>query len=473
MKKKLSIMWFRQDLRLADNPALCKAVKSGHVLPIYILDDVSAGNWQMGGANRVWLHHSLLALYKSLDGMLSLYHGNAADVFESLLSRFDVVNVFWNRCYEPWRVSRDGMIKSMLQDRGVSAKSLCGSLLWEPWEVAKADGTPYRVFSPFYYKGCHAASPPREPLPVPSSISAAVDDLSLPLEKLQLLPSHPRWDEAMMAHWEPGEAGAYECLEIFLANGLSGYKEGRNVPSKANVSRLSPYLQTGEISPNTVWYRARSVAEGKDLDHFCSELGWREFAYHLLYHFPNLPEENFQAKFDTFPWGENNDALSAWQRGMTGIPIVDAGMRELWQTGYMHNRVRMIVASFLIKNLLIDWRKGEVWFWDTLVDADLANNSASWQWVAGSGADAAPYFRIFNPVSQGLKFDPKGVYIRKYVPELQDMPDKYLFAPWEAPADVLENAGVGLGTDYPKPIVDLKTSRVRALDAFKSLKNLT
>ncbi len=469
-KEKVSIVWFRQDLRLSDNPALIAALQNGTILPIYILDDENADEWKMGAATRVWLHHSLIALRKSLNGNLSLFHGNAENVLSNLIEAYDIQGIYWNRCYEPWRIKRDSKIKTILQDANITVESFNASLLWEPWTVKKADGTPYRVFSPFYYKGCETAAPPREPMPKPEQIDAVRATDSLNLNDLTLLPSTPRWDEGMMDNWRPGEVGAEECLSKFLDNGLAGYKNGRNIPSKRNVSRLSPYLQTGEISPNTVWYRAKENGEGPDLKHFCSELGWREFSYYLLYHFPTLPEKNHQPKFDNFPWVKDDNALDAWQRGETGIPIVDAGMRELWQTGYMHNRVRMIVASFLIKNLLIHWRKGAEWFWDTLIDADLANNSASWQWVAGSGADAAPYFRIFNPVSQAQKFDPSGTYIRKYVPEIRDLPDKYLFAPWEAPATILAGANIKLGNTYPKPIADLKLSRAAALEAFQSLK---
>ena len=293
------------------------------------------------------------------------------------------------------------------------------------------------------------------------------------LDSLDLMPKI-EWYKGFESEWSPGEDGADKSLDEFLDSGLINYKEGRNFPSQKFVSRLSPHLHFGEISPNEVWYRAKTkeTLNGieKSLAHFHSELGWREFSYYLLYHFPDLPSVNFQRKFDTFPWQKNDELLQLWKKGMTGYPIVDAGMRELWKTGYMHNRLRMVVGSFLVKNLLIDWREGEAWFWDCLIDADLASNSASWQWVAGSGADAAPYFRIFNPITQGLKFDPQGEYTKKYVPELKDLPNKYLFNPWEAPKEVLEVAGVELGKDYPEPIVDLKISRELALEAFATTK---
>lgn len=471
MKKYVtSIFWFRQDLRLSDNPGLTQAVASGRVLPIYIFDDVHPGENIMGGAAKWWAHHSLSSLNKSLDGNLNFYKGDPEKIIDDLVNRHDIKAVFWNRCYEPWRMERDARIKENLKKKGINAESFNGSLLWEPWEVLKDDGTPYKVFTPFYRKGCMAAQPPRQPLKSPAKLATVKDDKSIPLDNLEFMP-RIRWDKQLEPHWDVSEFGAQKQLAEFLKNGLTGYKEGRNFPDKGHVSHLSPYLHSGEISPNQVWHAARMRGDSPDIDHFCSELGWREFSYSLLYHFPALPHKNWQKKFDSFPWQDNSEALRRWQKGMTGYPIVDAGMRELWQTGYMHNRVRMIVASFLIKNLLIDWRHGAHWFWDCLVDADLANNSASWQWVAGSGADAAPYFRIFNPIGQGEKFDGDGAYTRKYVPELATIPDRYLFEPWEAPEDVLRQAGVVLGKTYPKPIVDAGLSRARALDAFAKLKS--
>ncbi|MGB1077589.1 MAG: cryptochrome/photolyase family protein, partial [Bdellovibrionales bacterium] len=349
------------------------------------------------------------------------------------------------------------------------------SLLWEPWEVLKKDKTPYKVFTPYYRKGCLNAKPPQTPLKAPST-----DTLKKPskdtgkISDLNLLPKI-QWHKDIEDTWEISEQGAKERLETFLDQEIHGYKEGRNFPSKANVSRLSPYLQSGEISPRTIWHAiqerlAVNDIPEKDADNFMSELGWREFSYNILYHFPKLLEQPLQERFKTFPWQENTQHLKAWQTGNTGYPIVDAGMRELWKTGYMHNRVRMIVGSFLVKHLLLHWHHGEKWFWDCLVDADLANNSASWQWIAGCGADAAPYFRIFNPITQGEKFDPDGEYIRKYVPELSALPDKYLNKPWEAPPLVLEGANIKLGMTYPKPIIDHSFARQRALDAFQSTK---
>ena len=438
-------------------------------MPVYILDTKNPGIFAPGAASRWWLNRSLCALNQSLSGMLSVYEGDPQEILADIVQRLPVTAVHWNRCYEPWRMERDTKIKSIISKRGIQVESYNGSLLWEPWDIKKDDGTPYKVFTPFYRRGCLNATAPRKPLEAPKDVSWVQDhDMTLSLDALDLQPKYD-WDEMLAPHWMIGEEGAHARLKDFIHTGLSHYKEGRNLPAKPFVSRLSPHLRFGEISPNQLWYVATSQGDGKDIDHFCSELGWREFSYSLLYHNPDLAVVNLQKKFDEFPWSSDPVALTAWQRGKTGVPMVDAGMRELWQTGFMHNRVRMITGSFLIKNLLLHWHHGERWFWDTLVDADPASNSASWQWVAGCGADAAPYFRIFNPVTQGQKFDPDGDYVRQYVPELAALPNKYLFNPWEASDDLLREANVELGVTYPKPIVDLKASRERALASFKSL----
>jgi deoxyribodipyrimidine photo-lyase len=469
MTKKIAIHWFRQDLRLSDNPALTKAAKHENTLPIYILDYKNAGDYCMGGASRWWLHHSLKALSESLSNRLSVYCGNPQMILDDILNRFSVEAVYWNRCYEPWRIHRDTHIKRYLETQGIAVHTCNGSLLWEPWDIKKGDGTSYKVFTPFYRKGCFNAEEPPTPLLKPENVNYFNDRSQVGIDGLELLPKVP-WDKQLEPHWEIGEAGAYKRFETFIDEGLTSYKDGRNLPAKPYVSRLSPCLHFGEISPNQLWHAVRSIGDDNHVEHFCSELGWREFSYSQLYHNPELPRKNLQSKFDDFPWDQNAVSLKAWQTGSTGIPMVDAGMRELWQTGYMHNRVRMIVGSFLVKNLQLHWHHGERWFWDTLVDADLANNSASWQWIAGCGADAAPYFRIFNPVTQGKKFDPDGEYVRQYIPEIASLPNKYLFNPWEAPELILKDAGIELGTSYPHPVVDLKQSRESALIAFQSLK---
>ena len=477
MARPVSLHWFRQDLRLADNPALTAAAQDGAVIPVYILDDDHAGEYKMGGASRWWLHHALHALNESLDGKLVVLRGDPVTHLGALAEASGAVSVHWNRCYEPWRIARDTAIKADLSALGLVVESHNGSLLWEPWEVTKGDGTPYRVFTPFFRRGCLSAPPPRHPFPVPSQlVLKATDGHVAGIDELQLLPN-TGWDKMLASHWQIGEAGAIARLAAFIDQDLLGYKDGRNFPALPNVSRLSPHLHWGEVSPHTVWYAVKDRIEAgaiahEDGDHFLSELGWREFSYALLFYFPDLPRQNLQPRFDHFPWKQDEVALKCWQRGQTGYPIVDAAMRQLWQTGYMHNRLRMIVGSFLVKNLRLHWHHGEAWFWDCLVDADLANNSAGWQWIAGSGADAAPYFRIFNPITQASKFDPKGVFIRRYVPEIAKLPDADLFSPWEAPTDVLSAAGVHLGVNYPRPIVDVKTSRLDALAAFATLKQL-
>lgn len=470
MSKNIIIHWFRQDLRIQDNPSLYEAARQGGVLPIYILDDNNAGEHRMGGASRWWLHHSLQALNKALKGKLSVYIGEPKKILIDLVEEHNIRAVCWNRCYEPWCIARDKKVKKALEVHNIDAQSFNGSLLWEPWEVLKKDSTPYKVFTPYYRKGCLSAASPRMPLARPEKLKLFEDKTNnSSIDDLDLFPAI-KWDKQLEPHWKIGEVAALKKLEKFTNNRLENYKEGRNFPALNTVSRLSPHLHFGEISPNQVWYAAKKNEENDDLDHFLSEMGWREFSHNLLYHFSELPRKNLQSKFDNFPWLENKDYLHSWQTGQTGHPLVDAGMRELWQTGYMHNRVRMVVGSFLVKNLLLHWHHGEKWFWDCLLDADLANNSASWQWIAGCGADAAPYFRVFNPCTQGQKYDPEGEYTRRFVPELEKLPNKYLFNPWEAPEEVLQQAGVILGKSYPKPIVDLKLSRVRALDAFRSIK---
>lgn len=426
----------------------------------------------MGGAGRWWLYQALNALDQKLGGKLNVFKGEPYEILTSLVEEYSANAVFWNRCYEPWRIERDGKLKHQLQSVGLEVKSFNGSLLWEPWQIVKKDQTAYKVFTPYYRRGCLPHSEPRQPLSVPERRQICErSECSLTLDELNLLPAI-NWYSEIGRRWQVTEMAAQERLDKFISTGLKDYRDGRNYPSHKNVSELSPYIHFGLISINTVWHRVRNegsiVANPDNIDTFLSELGWREFSYYLLYHFPTLPDVNLQEKFNNFPWlTDIHDPLIAWQQGNTGYPLIDAGMRELYNTGYMHNRVRMVVGSFLVKNLLINWQHGLRWFWDCLVDADLASNSASWQWVAGCGADAAPFFRIFNPVTQSKKFDPEGDYIRQYVPELAKLPSKYIHEPWLAPQEILNAAGIRLGADYPQPIVDIKQSRERALQAFK------
>ncbi|MDE2137943.1 MAG: deoxyribodipyrimidine photo-lyase [Gammaproteobacteria bacterium] len=465
-----TVVWFRQDLRVADNPALSFAAAHGPVIPLYVLDETPApGGRPLGAASRWWLHGSLERLATSLGGLL-LLRGEAAQLVPEVVRRTGARRVVWNRCYEPYAVERDQALKARLTATGVQALSFNGSLLFEPWEIRTGEGGPFRVYSPFW-RACmkrNVPAPPERPAVRPSTANFAGDSLS----SWGLRPVAPDWAAGFAQAWSPGEAGAQRQLREFLSTGLNGYAEFRDHPQLPHVSRLSPHLHFGELSPRQVWSATRALLARRpallpDADKFLAELGWREFAAHLLYHFPNLPTCNWRQAFDTYPWAENPAHLRAWQKGETGYPLVDAGMRELWRTGYMHNRVRMIAASFLVKHLRLHWREGESWFWDTLVDADLANNVAGWQWVAGSGADAAPYFRIFNPIEQGRRFDPAGAYVRKWCPEIAALGNAHIHAPFAAPAQVLRTAGIVLGRTYPAPLVDHAQARTEALAGYR------
>jgi deoxyribodipyrimidine photo-lyase len=477
-----TLLWFRADLRLADNPALADAVARGEpVVTVFILDDEDARDWAPGGASRWWLHGSLAALDRDLRKLggpgLILRRGPAEPVIAALVAETSAKAVVWNRRYEPWAVSRDARIRVALRAQGVEARSFNATLLCEPTVFANLQRQPYKVFTPFW-KSLRATVPVPDPIAAPKRLlPLANPPASELLESWALRPIKPDWAGGLDARWTPGEAGAQARLEAFLDAALLAYRERRNLPGEAGTSRLSPHLHFGEIGPWQVWRAATTAAAAHTgdpfsagVETFLSEVAWREFAAHLLFHFPTMPSAPLRPEFARFPWRDDPPALGAWQRGMTGYPIVDAGMRELWTTGWMHNRVRMVVASFLIKHLLLDWRDGEAWFWDTLVDADLASNAASWQWVAGSGADAAPYFRIFNPITQGEKFDTDGAYVRRWVPELAGLPDSRIHVPWTASAPELAAAKVRLGVDYPHPIVDHAIARARALNALSSLK---
>ena len=468
-------MWFRNDLRLSDNPALDYAAKNGEVMAIYIFDEKVDIDKKLGAASKWWLHHSLESLNKDLNGKLNIYQGDAAKIIKKLHDNYNFTGIYWNRRYEPLLKNQDTAIKKYFHELNVEVKSFNAALLFEPHEVLKDDKTPYKVFTHYYRKGClQNSKTPRHPIHQPKNLDLIRDNkFSTDIKSLELIDKIP-WHQTMEKTWKIGEKHAQDKLHNFIKNDINNYKIGRDFPSLKKVSQLSPHLHFGEISPHQIWHYTimhyQDKANEKNLDSFLSEIGWREFSYYLLYHFSELAYKNFQPRFDNFPWHHNQKYFLAWQKGLTGYPIVDAGMRELWHTGYMHNRVRMIVGSFLVKNLLIDWRYGEKWFWDCLVDADLASNSASWQWVAGSGADAAPYFRVFNPVLQGEKFDPEGEYTKKYLPQLAKLPAQYLFNPSAAPKEILKAAQIELGKDYPFAIVDIDSSRNKALEAFKKLK---
>jgi len=478
-----ALLWFRRDLRLADNPALQALIEEGHTpLPVYIHDEPDV-DWPLGAASAWWLHHSLMALQQSLRNRgsdLLIFKGNAESILCRLLQQSGAERLAWNRCYEPAALARDTRITQALEEQGYHVSSHKAALLREPRENLKKDGSPYRVFTPFWKK-LHSSGPSRDVIAA-SEVLPALDSSRLTdtvtIDSLELLPT-VNWDEAFYTHWTPGEDGAWQALQDFCDDTLLDYKVHRDRPAEDGTSHLSAHLHFGEISAVQLWSTLSSLAATKTTRGIMSatecwlrELAWREFSYHLLYHFPSTPLQSMDARFKSFPWKKNYKSdLQRWQRGQTGIPLVDAGMRELWATGYMHNRVRMIAASFLIKNLLIPWQEGARWFWNTLVDADLANNTMGWQWCAGCGADAAPYFRIFNPVLQGEKFDKQGAYVRRWIPELATLENRYLHKPWTADPAVLADAGIVLGKDYPEPLVDLQESRRRALGAWEQVKH--
>lgn len=480
MATPATVMWFRNDLRITDNTALHAAAQTGGpVVPLFVLDDEEPQTWRPGGASRWWLDGSLAALASRLEGLgsrLVIRKGRAREILPQFAREVGAAAVHCSRGYEPWCGSLESDLKAELSAAGIEFRRYRGVLLFEPESLRTREGEAYRVYSPFA-RAAVLAPDPGVPLPAPERLPApAAWPPSLERRALDLEPRRPDWAAGLRATWIPGAPAAQERLAAFLDRGLAGYRDLRDRPDLEATSRLSPHLHMGEISVRACWHGAR-FAGAQDpgaaggLETFLRELLWREFSYHLLVHWPDLPSQPFRASFGRFPWAPDPALLRAWQKGLTGYPIVDAGMRELWGTGWMHNRVRMITASFLIKHLLQPWQDGAAWFWDTLVDADLASNSASWQWVAGSGADAAPYFRIFNPVKQGVTFDPDGAYVRRWCPELAGMPNAHIHAPWMADESVHAKAGLALGRSYPAPIVDHLEARGRAMAAFLSIKS--
>jgi deoxyribodipyrimidine photo-lyase len=465
-----AIVLFRRDLRLQDNPALAAACAAHtRILPLYVHADSGDEPWQLGRASQWWLHHSLQALQEQLrkcGAILHLRKGNTLEVLRYVVKLCGAEAVYWNRLYEPAAVARDTHIKQALREQGIAVHSYSATLWCEPWQAETKQGEPYRVFTP-YWRSVRPTLNVTAPLPKPAGVAWATLPESLPLDALQLLPTI-RWDKGLAATWHPGETGAWEALELFCDDALSHYATSRDLPARHGTSRLSAHLHFGEISPPQIFRflheRAQRVDARRrpDIEPYLRELGWREFAHHLLYHFPHTATASFNPRFVDFPWAADDEAqLQRWQQGRTGIPLVDAGMRELWHTGWMHNRVRMVVASLLTKNMRQHWLHGARWFWDTLVDANLANNSLGWQWVAGCGADAAPYFRIFNPVSQARKFDPDGAYLRQWLPELRDVPIDVLHEPWADPS-------MARRTGYPLPMLDLSISRGQALNGYEA-----
>lgn len=468
------IVWFRNDLRLADHPAVAAAIEQKRpIIPLWIWSAKHESHWPTASASRWWLHHSLKSLDEGLHRLQSrllLRIGEPLQVLQKLIRETGAATVLWNHVYEPANVTRDAAIKAELNSAGIEVQTFNGNLLHEPWEVQTGGKTPYKVFTPFS-RACLARGEPLEPRPRPRTLrSPAQWPTSDSLSDLKLLPTIP-WDAGFHDAWSPGEAGAHRVLKRFL-NHVREYKEERDRPDHEGTSRLSPYLHFGELSPRQIWHAVLDEFgpnRSGGGEPYLRQLLWREFAYHLLYHFPQTTDEPLRSEFARFPWQRDRDRLIAWQKGLTGYPYIDAGMRQLWKTGWMHNRVRMAVGSFLVKDLLLPWQEGAKWFWDTLVDADLANNTLGWQWIAGCGADAAPYFRIFNPLTQAQKFDPEGDYVRAWVPELARLPADWIHEPAAAPSSVLEDAGVELGKTYPRPIVDHAEARKDALSALQQM----
>ena len=478
MKTSKALLWLRNDLRLRDNAALSAACKHEELLIVYILEDMN--EWPMGGASLWWLNHSLAALQSDLQEKkqdLLFFRGNPEACLKKLVKEQNIGSVYWNRRYELNLMETDAKLKKSLVDLGVECQDFKGNLLHEPMEVLKKDQTPYQVYTPYWRAQLSVPGHPFRsdaPKKFPSMVALSTKE-SCSLKALDLLPKIP-WDKEIKAHWQPGEKQALKRLQHVLKNIVSDYESQRNIPDVDGTSKLSPYLHFGEISPQLIWdevvkiYGPAEKVKNKNIEQFLKEIVWREFAAHLLYNFPKTDKEPLRDKFLKFPWEDRPKDFSAWCKGQTGYPLIDAGMRQLWQRGWMHNRVRMIVGSFLVKDLRIHWYEGAKWFWDTLLDADLASNSMGWQWAAGCGADAAPYFRVFNPVLQSKKFDPEGNYIRMFVPELKNMPSAWIHEPWDAPADVLLKANVVLGKTYPKPIVDHFEEKMLALKAYEQIK---
>ena len=470
MTRSPVVLWFRDDLRLADHAALHAACETGQpVLPVFILDDHAAGRWARGGASRWWLHHSLAAhgrALKAQGAILVLKKGNTRQILLDIVDRTGATEVFTGGMVDPFARALDRSVAGELEHRGVRLHRMRTTTLFPQDAIRTKAGRPYGVYTPFA-NACRATGGPRDPIPAPDGLKGFAGVESDMLEDWGLLPKHPDWAGGLRANWEPGEASAMRRAKAFMADGSAGYASGRDRPDGNHTSMLSPHLHFGEISAIQLWHMT-PASKGRDV--FLREVLWREFCANLLWHHPTLPHEPLRAGFAAFPWRRDQKSLRAWQRGLTGVPIVDAGMRQLWQTGWMHNRVRMIVASFLVKHLLIPWQEGEAWFWDTLVDADLGNNAGNWQWVAGCGADAAPFFRIFNPVLQGVKFDPRGDYVRRFVPELGKLPTDGIHAPWEMKPAMLAHYGITLGETYPEPIVGLAEGRNRALEVYRNLR---
>ncbi len=472
MTRRLGIHWFRQDLRLSQNPSLeALSKKVDLIIPIYILDP----KHRIGSVSKWWLEKSLKNLSDNIEkknGKLKIFIGDPSDIIQSLIINRNIESFYWNRLYDSYSITRDKKIKSLLKSEDIDCETFNGYLLNEPWEIKNKSGGFFKVFTP-YWRYCNEITRKKKPNKKIQNIkfynfnlknSKNIKDLNLTNKKL-------KWTDKIHKHWSPGENNAQLQLQEFINKKADSYSVGRDRPDQNLTSKLSPYLHFGEISPMDIYNQVgiSKKINSQNKDKYLAELGWRDFSYNLLYHYPDMTKNPIQNKFNKFPWLNDNKNLKRWQKGLTGIPIVDAGMRQLYETGWMHNRVRMIVGSFLTKNLLLHWKFGEEWFFDTLVDADIGSNSAGWQWISGCGADASPYFRIFNPILQGQKFDPKGEYVKKYIPELETVSNKFIHNPWEMSEEKQVTCGCKIGKDYPSPIVDLKETRNRALSAFKTI----
>jgi len=469
-----TIVWFRKDLRTLDNPCLHYALGAGlEVIPVFIWDKDDGGQWSPGSASRWWLHNALESLQSSFDklgGKMIFRTGKTEEIIPKLVSETCAKSVCFSRVYDPAGLATQNLVENILKKQGVSTHSFNSSLLNEPWEIKNGTGRPFKVFTPYWKSSRNAIH--REPASYrPHELPFPTEPIqSQRLEELDILPNHP-WTEKLSAYWNVSEGAAHNLIAQTANQVTRSYSSHRNIPSVAGTSRLSPYLAWGLVSPRQICQavlQAQRKDNAKGVEDYLAEIGWREFSYHLLYHFPSIPDRPLRPKYANFPWRKNREALQKWKYGQTGYPLVDAGMRQLYETGWMHNRVRMVVASFLVKHLLISWTEGARWFWDTLIDADLASNTQGWQWAAGCGADAAPYFRIFNPILQGEKFDSTGDYSKHWIPSLAKVPPKWIFRPWEMPTELFAECDLRLGKNYPLPCIDHVTARNRALSALAS-----
>ena len=464
-----SIIWFRNNLRVNYNSGLSKALEHNNCFPIYIHNENQAK--PIGAASKVWLHHALKDLNLSLNNTLSLFDDDPLTVLSQLIKEHNITDLYIDKTYDPDIDSLDNEIIKLTATLACKTHIDYDRTLWDLPTIFKPDQSIFTVFTPFYKRGCLNSKEPSPPTPTKLSSNCVHDSKSLHLTDLLPLPKKS-WVTNIISEWDISEKGGQNRWQEFIKTGLPSYKIDRDFPAKPNVSKLSPYIHFGQISIQQLYFETKTYGEGKDRDHFISELAWREFAYYLLFHRPSITTDHFQPKFNHFDWTFDESLYKAWCYGNTGYPIVDAGMRQLYQTGYMHNRLRMICGSLLVKNCRIHWKHGEAWFWDCLFDADKATNAASWQWVAGTGTDAAAYVRIFNPMLQSKKFDPTGTFIKHYVPELSNLPTEYLAEPWSAPSDILAKAGITLGENYPFPIVDFIKTRDAALTAFEKVNQI-